>query len=80
MLAFLLDHIFADYYIPAMTANLNVSYQRLIPPAPPLVIQAWPVNEYRRKKHMKDTTNVKDEAKGGLSLMVQAEGFIIWKY
>ncbi|KAB8240021.1 HotDog domain-containing protein [Aspergillus flavus] len=75
--AFLLDHLFADCCSPAVTARLEVSYHRPVPPDIPIIIRVWPVKVEGRKKYMKGCIRVREDRTGKIVDAIEAEALFI---
>lgn len=77
MQAFYLDNLFADCCWGALTANLTLSYLRLINPGDPLSFSAWPVKVEGRKTHMEGCIKIPDEKTGAMIEAVRAKALFI---
>ena len=60
-LTFLMDRILADCCQPAVTAYLNTSFVRSVPPTAPILLRAWPDKVEGRKIYLKGSVQIPGE-------------------
>lgn len=72
-LAFLMDRILADCCESAVTANLNTSFLRSVPPAVPILLRAWPEKVDGRKIHLKGSLQIPGDSLNGWVDAVNAD-------
>lgn len=60
-LACLMDRILADCCRPAVTAYLNTTFVRSVPPTAPILLRAWPDKVEGRKIYLKGCLQIPGE-------------------
>jgi acyl-CoA thioesterase FadM len=69
--------MFADYCAPAVTASLNITYLKPIPPDALITVRVWLEKMEGRKKFMKGCILFFDENTHSMSDAIQAEALFV---